>query len=72
MEPLVYPEDIDRGLNWPLGKATRLARRGKLPHVVLPDKSLRFEWARITALLKRVPEIADGDEPPESGGESHE
>ena len=34
---LIYGEDIDRRLNWPLGRAERLARRGGLPHVVLPD-----------------------------------
>jgi len=37
MPELLYPEDLDERLNWPLGRAERLARRGKLPHLVLPD-----------------------------------
>ncbi len=52
---LLYPEDIDQRLSWPLGKALRLARRRKLPHVVLPDGSIRFEWEDIEDLLQRVP-----------------
>jgi hypothetical protein len=51
----LYPEDVDVRLNWPLGRAERLARRGRLPYVVLPDGSIRFEWAEIEALLVRVP-----------------
>jgi hypothetical protein len=51
----LYPEDIDQRLNWPLGQAERLARRKKLPHVILPDGSIRFEWKTIEPLLVRVP-----------------
>jgi hypothetical protein len=51
----LYPEDIDERLNWPPGQAERLARRRKLPHVVLPDGSIRFEWAAIAAMLRHVP-----------------
>jgi hypothetical protein len=49
------PEDIDDRLNWPPGRALRLARRRRLPHVVLPDGSIRFEWEIIESLLIRVP-----------------
>lgn len=56
----LYGEDVDRRLNWPLGRAERLARRQKLPHVVLPDGSIRFEWDQIERLLKRVP-AREGD-----------
>ena len=52
---LLYGEDIDNRLNWPLGRASRLAKRGKLPHVVLPDGSIRFEWEAIEPLIVRVP-----------------
>jgi hypothetical protein len=48
------PEEVDGRLNWPLGRAERLARRGKVPHVVLPDGSIRFEWESIETLLRRV------------------
>lgn len=49
------PEELDKRLNWPFGRALRLARRGKLPHAVLPDGSIRFQWHEIEQLLKRVP-----------------
>jgi hypothetical protein len=49
---LLYGEEIDKRLNWPLGKAQRLARRRKLPHVVLPDGSIRFEWSAVSALMQ--------------------
>jgi hypothetical protein len=52
---LLYPEDVDRRLNWPLGRAARLARRRKIPHYVLPDGAIRFRWEEIEALLKPVP-----------------
>jgi hypothetical protein len=51
----LYPEEIDERLSWPLGRAERLARRKKLPHVLLPDKSIRFEWEAIEPLLVRIP-----------------
>lgn len=57
---LLYPEEIDNRLNWPLGRATRLAKKGKLPHVVLPDGSIRFEWESIEPLLVRVPQRGSG------------
>lgn len=52
---LLYPEDVDLQLNWPLGTAKRLARRKRLPHVVLPDGSIRFEPADVEAMLVRIP-----------------
>ena len=32
---LLYPEEIDQRLNWPLGRAERLARQRRLPYVLL-------------------------------------
>lgn len=55
---LLYPEDVDQRLNWPLGRAERLARRCDLPHFVLPDGSIRFRWEDIEKLLQHV--LADG------------
>lgn len=52
---LLYGNEIDKRLNWPLGRAERLARRRKLPHVVLPDGSIRFEWEPVESMLVRVP-----------------
>ncbi len=51
---LLYPEDIDRRLNWPPGRAERLARQRKLPHVRLPDGAIRFRWEEIEPLLLSV------------------
>jgi hypothetical protein len=48
---LLYPEEIDKRLNWPPGRAERLARRKKLPHVRLPDGAIRFRWEDIEPLL---------------------
>jgi hypothetical protein len=53
-EPLC-PEQIDQRLNWPLGTSARLARRGKLPHYLLPDGSIRFDWKEVVALVRHVP-----------------
>jgi hypothetical protein len=54
-QELVYPEQIDRQLNWPLGTAARLARRKQLPHYLLPDGSIRLCWAEVEALVRHVP-----------------
>jgi hypothetical protein len=48
------PEQLDKRLNWPLGRAERLARRRKLPHIVLPDGAIRFSWREIKPLIVRV------------------
>lgn len=65
---LLYPEDIDNRLNWPIGRASRLAKRGKLPHVVLPDGSIRFEWEAIEPLIVRVPAPVRMSADPAQGG----
>ena len=49
---LLCGEEVDRRLNWPAGKAQKLARRGKLPHVVLPDGAIRFIWEQVERLLR--------------------
>jgi hypothetical protein len=43
---LLYPDEIDARLNWPVGRAARLARRRTLPHYVLPDGSVRLGGTR--------------------------
>jgi hypothetical protein len=55
---LIYPEDVDQRLNWPLGRAERLARQRRLPYVLLPDGSIRFRWEEIEPLLLPVPAAA--------------
>ena len=49
------PEVVDRRFGWPLGRAERLAKRARLPHVVLPDGSIRFDWEKLSALIRHVP-----------------
>jgi hypothetical protein len=51
---LIYPEQIDRNLNWPLGTAARLSRRKQLPHYLLPDGSIRLCWKEVVALVRYV------------------
>jgi hypothetical protein len=50
----LYSEDIDSYLNWAPGTATRLARRRKLPHYVLPDGSIRFRLEEVQALVRHI------------------
>ena len=58
MPRLLYPEQIDRRLNLPIGTAARMARQRKLPHVVLPNGSIRFAWGAVRRTLRRVPASA--------------
>ena len=70
MNDLLYGEEIDRRLNWPLGRAERLARRKKLPHYVLPDGSVRFRWADIEPLIVSIDTTGDIDTA--KGGQTHD
>ena len=51
---LIPPEDVDTRLGWTPGQASRLARKQKLPHYVLPDGDIRFAWAELAALIRHV------------------
>lgn len=55
------PAMIDRLLGWKPGKAERLARQRRLPHIILPDGSIRFDRAEIEALIVRVPAVSGVD-----------
>ena len=61
MQDLIYGEEVDRRLNWSLGRAERLARKQKLPHYVLPDGSIRFVWDEVERMVRRV-DVADESE----------
>ena len=54
----LYPDDLDKRLSWKLGKAERLAKQRRLPHLLLPDGSIRFDWSEIEPLIVRVPAVA--------------
>ena len=45
------PREVDRLLRYPRGRSLRLAKAGKLPHVVLPDGEFRFLQHEIEQLL---------------------
>jgi predicted site-specific integrase-resolvase len=53
MGSLLTPRELDRLLRYPRGRSMKLARAGKLPHIVLPDGEVRFDEDEITALLKQ-------------------
>lgn len=48
---LLTPKDVDAILRYPSGRATRLARAGKLPHIMLPDGEIRFDERMILRLM---------------------
>lgn len=51
----LYGSEIDQRLSWPTGRAERLAKRGKLPHVILPDGEIRFLWEEVQGAIVRKP-----------------
>jgi len=48
---LLTPAEVDAILRYPFGKSKRLARKGRLPHILLPDGSIRFARRDIEAFL---------------------
>ena len=66
---LIAPEEVDDRMNWRPGRASRLARRGKLPHYQLPDGAVRFAWAELVALVRHVP--LSHPERPTTAGVAH-
>ena len=51
----LFPDQVDRQFGWKPGRAERLARQRRLPHVLLPDGSIAFESDQIDSLIVRVP-----------------
>ena len=49
---LVKPKELDRILRYPLGRSQRLARKGELPHIVLPAGQIRFTSGDIESILE--------------------
>ena len=50
---LLKPKQVDCILQWPFGKTTRLAKQGKIPHILLPDGQIRFTSKDIDGLLEK-------------------
>ena len=53
----IFPEDLDKHMGWRAGRAERLARQRRLPHLLLPDGSIRFDLTEIELLIVRVPAV---------------
>ena len=53
--PLLTPAEADRLLRYPRGRSARLARRGLLPAVELPDGELRFPADLVERLARHAP-----------------
>ncbi len=51
-ENLLKAVEVDLLLRYPIGRAAKLAKKGLLPHVVLPDGSVRFERDQLEAALR--------------------
>jgi hypothetical protein len=54
----LFAEDLDKRLGWKPGRAERLARQRRLPYVLLPDGSIRFDWNEIEPLIVRIQAVA--------------
>lgn len=52
-------DEIDRRFGWKPGRAERLARQRRLPYVLMPDGSVRFDWGEIEPLIVRVQTATD-------------
>ena len=53
MKELLKHKQVGRLLQLPFGKALRLARKGKIPHIVLPNDEIRFDPKDIEELVER-------------------
>jgi predicted site-specific integrase-resolvase len=49
---LLTSREVESLLRYSPGQATRLARQGKLPHILLPNGEIRFVEADIRRLLR--------------------
>ena len=50
---LLKPKEVDLLLRYPFGRALRLAKAKKIPHIKLPDGEIRFDKAEIERLLRK-------------------
>ena len=48
---LITPRELDRLLRYPTGRSLRLAKKGKLPFVELPDGDIRFVESQVLSIL---------------------
>lgn len=55
MPTLLLPHEVDRLYRYRFGHAERLAKRGILPHLKLPDGQIRFDADEVRKALQAVP-----------------
>ena len=48
---LLTAREVERMLRYSAGQATRLAKAGRLPYLILPDGQIRFDEAEIKAII---------------------
>lgn len=70
MRTLLLPREVDRLFRWHVGRATRLANKGLLPFIRLPDGQMRFDAEEIDRLL--TASTIGGGVPPERFGDMTE
>lgn len=58
---LLKPAEVDLLLRYPIGRALKLARKGLILHLVLPDGEIRFDQQQIEQLISQS-HIAKGDQ----------
>jgi hypothetical protein len=49
---LLTPHELDAVLRFPRGKSAKLARAGKIPHLVLPNGEVRFDTVEVERFLR--------------------
>lgn len=52
---LLTPREVDVFLRYPAGRTARLARAGKIPHIVLPDGEIRIDQREVEKLVSPSP-----------------
>jgi predicted site-specific integrase-resolvase len=50
---LLKPGEVSLLLRWQERRLLRLAKAGRIPHIVLPDGEIRFEKAEIDRLVEQ-------------------
>jgi len=49
---LLKPSEVDLLFRYPAGRSLKLAKAGRIPHIILPDGEVRFDEAEIESLLQ--------------------
>lgn len=48
---LLKPSEVDLLFRYPPGRSLRLAKAGRIPHIVLPDGEIRFDESLIATII---------------------